>query len=88
MPSAAVSRPSRTAVGWASPRSILPIIARETPERGDAARELADLFCAQARRRADGLKAEVTRRDPGDWIDDQLADIRAKVGAGARAPQS
>src|SRR3954447_5668418 len=29
--------------------------ARETPERADAARELADLFCAQARRRADGL---------------------------------
>ena len=29
-------------------------IARETPERADSARELADLFCAQARRRADG----------------------------------
>ena len=25
----------------------------------------------------------VTRRDPGDWIDDQLADIRAKAGARA-----
>jgi trehalose 6-phosphate synthase len=35
-------------------------------------------------RRHDGLKAEVTRRDPGDWIDDQLADIRAKVGAAAK----
>ena len=30
-------------------------IARETPERADSARELADLFCAQARRRADAL---------------------------------
>src|SRR4051794_24830587 len=30
-------------------------IAEETPERGDAARELADLFCAQARHRADAL---------------------------------
>jgi alkylation response protein AidB-like acyl-CoA dehydrogenase len=30
-------------------------IARETPERADAARELSDLFCLQARRRADGL---------------------------------
>ena len=29
-------------------------------------------------RRADGLKEIVTSRDPGDWIDDQLADIRAK----------
>jgi alkylation response protein AidB-like acyl-CoA dehydrogenase len=30
-------------------------IAREQPERADSARELADLFCLQARRRADGL---------------------------------
>jgi alkylation response protein AidB-like acyl-CoA dehydrogenase len=30
-------------------------IARETPERADAARELSDLFCIQARRRADEL---------------------------------
>jgi alkylation response protein AidB-like acyl-CoA dehydrogenase len=30
-------------------------IAREQPERGDSARELADLFCRQARRRADAL---------------------------------
>src|SRR3954453_21450495 len=30
-------------------------IAREQPERADSARELADLFCAQARQRADGL---------------------------------
>ena len=29
-------------------------------------------------------KAIVTARDPGDWIDDQLADIRAKGGAAAR----
>jgi trehalose 6-phosphate synthase len=25
-----------------------------------------------------GLKAIVTARDPGDWIDDQLADIAKK----------
>src|SRR4051812_21575409 len=30
-------------------------IATETPERADSARELADLFCAQARHRADAL---------------------------------
>ncbi|HEX3874995.1 MAG TPA: trehalose-6-phosphate synthase [Solirubrobacteraceae bacterium] len=30
-----------------------------------------------------GLKAIVTARDPGDWIDDQLADIRAKALANA-----
>lgn len=29
-------------------------------------------------RRIEGLKEIVTTRDPGDWIDDQLADIRRK----------
>ncbi len=33
-------------------------------------------------RRSRGLAEIVTSRDPGDWIDEQLADIRAKVGAG------
>jgi trehalose 6-phosphate synthase len=35
---------------------------------------------AERRRRAEGLVAIVTSRDPGDWIDEQLADIRAKNG--------
>jgi trehalose 6-phosphate synthase len=35
-------------------------------------------------RRAAGLVEIVTSRDPGDWIDDQLADIRAKGGLSAR----
>ena len=40
-------------------------------------------------RRARGLKEIVTSRDPGDWIDEQIADIRAKAGAPApRAPLS
>jgi trehalose 6-phosphate synthase len=30
-------------------------------------------------RRAKGLKEIVTSRDPGDWIDDQIADIRKKA---------
>jgi trehalose 6-phosphate synthase len=30
-------------------------------------------------RRMEGLKEIVTARDPGDWIDEQLADIRAKA---------
>jgi trehalose 6-phosphate synthase len=33
---------------------------------------------AERRRRARGLAEIVTSRDPGDWIDEQLADIRAK----------
>jgi trehalose 6-phosphate synthase len=31
--------------------------------------------------RANGLKAAVTERDPGDWVDEQLADIKAKGAA-------
>jgi trehalose 6-phosphate synthase len=34
-------------------------------------------------RRLAGLKASVVARDPGDWVDDQLADIRAKALANA-----
>jgi trehalose 6-phosphate synthase len=33
-------------------------------------------------RRARGLKDTITQRDPGDWIDEQIADIRAKAKAG------
>jgi trehalose 6-phosphate synthase len=33
----------------------------------------------ERRRRAEGLKAIVTSRDPGDWIDEQIADIRKKA---------
>ena len=39
----------------------------------------------ERRRRWEGLVATITARDPGDWIDDQLADIRKKHDAGARA---
>ncbi len=35
----------------------------------------------ERRRRAQGLARIVTSRDPGDWIDEQLADIRAKAHA-------
>ena len=55
--------------------------------------ELADaiysalMMSPEAReRRARGLKEIVTSRDPGDWIDEQIADIRAKArGAAASA---
>ena len=30
-------------------------------------------------RRAKGLVDIITSRDPGDWIDEQLADVRAKA---------
>jgi trehalose 6-phosphate synthase len=35
-------------------------------------------------RRLAGLRAIVTARDPGDWIDEQIADIGAKAKANAR----
>src|SRR4051794_11757293 len=38
-------------------------IEQEHPERADQARELADLFCRQARRRADGLFSELWAND-------------------------
>jgi trehalose 6-phosphate synthase len=36
------------------------------------------MTASERRRRAEGLVEIVTSRDPGDWIDEQLADIRAK----------
>jgi trehalose 6-phosphate synthase len=54
--------------------------------------ELADaiysalMMSPEAReRRARGLKEIVTSRDPGDWIDEQIADIRAKGATGSPA---
>src|SRR3954469_2271693 len=48
--------------------------------------ELADAIYAaltmagdERARRAKGLREIVTSRDPGDWIDDQIADIRKKA---------
>jgi trehalose 6-phosphate synthase len=51
--------------------------------------ELADSIHAaltmpldERRRRLDGLRSVVTARDPGNWIDDQLADIQKKARGG------
>jgi trehalose 6-phosphate synthase len=48
--------------------------------------ELADSIHAaltmdlqERRRRQEGLRSIVTARNPGDWVDDQLADIRRKA---------
>ncbi len=49
-------------------------------ELADAIHSALTMGRARRQERLDGLKAIVTARDPGDWIDDQLADIRAKVG--------
>ena len=44
-----------------------------------AAQACPTMAPAERRRRAEGLVQIVTSRDPGDWIDEQLADIRAKA---------
>ncbi len=56
--------------------------------------ELADSIHAalpmpahERERRLEGLKSIVTARNPGDWIDEQLADIREKEMADAAARQ-
>jgi trehalose 6-phosphate synthase len=38
----------------------------------------------ERRRRHDGLVSTVTARNPGDWVDEQLADIRRKGDARLR----
>jgi trehalose 6-phosphate synthase len=40
---------------------------------------------AERARRARGLKQIVTSRDPGNWIDEQIADIRKKARGGGAA---
>jgi trehalose 6-phosphate synthase len=54
--------------------------------------ELADSIHAaltmphnERRRRLEGLKSIVTARDPGDWVDEQLADIHKREHARKRS---
>ncbi|HEX3391094.1 MAG TPA: trehalose-6-phosphate synthase [Solirubrobacteraceae bacterium] len=50
-------------------------------ELADSIHAALDMPGAERARRARGLAEIVTSRDPGDWIDEQLADIRAKRAA-------
>jgi trehalose 6-phosphate synthase len=50
-------------------------------ELADSIHAALDMSGAERARRARGLAEIVTSRDPGDWIDEQLADIRAKRAA-------
>jgi trehalose 6-phosphate synthase len=47
-------------------------------ELADSIHAALTMSPAERARRHEGLKAIVTARNPGDWVDDQLADIRAK----------
>src|SRR4051794_3600881 len=62
--------------------SVNPFDIQETADSIHAALTMRE---DERRRRMEGLKRIVTLRDPGDWIDDQLADIRKKAGGGQPA---
>jgi trehalose 6-phosphate synthase len=48
-------------------------------ELADSIHAALSMSAAERAERAAGLRRIVTSRDPGDWIDEQLADIAAKV---------
>jgi len=50
----------------------------DVQELADSIHAALTMDPAERARRANGLQQIVTRRDPGDWIDEQLADIRKK----------
>jgi trehalose 6-phosphate synthase len=56
----------------------------DVQELADSIHAALTMERSERARRAHGLKEVIMRRDPGDWIDEQIADIRAKA-AGARA---
>ncbi|HLI33240.1 MAG TPA: trehalose-6-phosphate synthase [Solirubrobacteraceae bacterium] len=59
--------------------SVNPFDIQELADSIDAALRMSP---QERARRAEGLRSIITRRDPGDWIDEQLADI-ARKGAAA-----
>jgi trehalose 6-phosphate synthase len=50
----------------------------DVQEQADAMHRALTMSAEERSWRAEGLKKIVTARDPGDWVDDQLADIEAK----------
>jgi trehalose 6-phosphate synthase len=60
--------------------SVNPFDIKET---ADAIHAALTMSAEERARRARGLKAVVTARDPGHWIDEQLEDIRSKRAGAA-----
>jgi trehalose 6-phosphate synthase len=56
--------------------SVNPFDVQELADSLHAALTMAP---AERRRRSDGLKCILTQRDPGDWVDEQIRDIRRKA---------
>jgi trehalose 6-phosphate synthase len=55
----------------------------DVQEQADAIHKALTMSAEERSWRAEGLKRIISRRDPGDWVDDQLRDIDAKR-SGAR----
>jgi trehalose 6-phosphate synthase len=53
----------------------------DVQEQADAIHRALSMSARERSWRAQGLKRIVTARDPGDWVDDQLADIERKRNA-------
>jgi trehalose 6-phosphate synthase len=56
----------------------------DVQELADSIYAALTMSAVERKRRSDGLKQVITSRDPGDWIDEQVADMRKK-GAGVAA---
>jgi len=52
----------------------------DVQEQADAIHRALTMSADERSWRAEGLKRVVEARDPGDWVDDQLVDIEAKLG--------
>ncbi|HLM25675.1 MAG TPA: trehalose-6-phosphate synthase [Thermoleophilaceae bacterium] len=60
----------------------------DVQEQADAIHRALTMSAQERSWRAQGLKRIVTARDPGDWVDDQLADIERKRSAQSAATLS
>jgi trehalose 6-phosphate synthase len=56
----------------------------DVQELADSIHAALTMPAEERARRASGLKDVIMQRDPGDWIDEQIADIRAKARAATR----
>jgi trehalose 6-phosphate synthase len=60
----------------------------DVQEQADAIHRALTMSQEERTWRAEGLKRIVTARNPGDWVDDQLADIEAKRAGEAPKPDT
>jgi trehalose 6-phosphate synthase len=60
----------------------------DVQEQADAIHRALTMSADERSWRAEGLKRVLESRDPGDWVDDQLADIEAKRGGREPAPSN